>query len=134
MQRGRLARPGSYALDPGLPLAAGSHQTPVGRALFGAFSDGSPDRWGRAPWSSGARPPWRGSTDARSDRSADTASLTLAMSVADYFRLPASQAAEVVEQVQAAIARWPHMARRHGLTSAEIAEMAWAFTAHQKQT
>ncbi len=42
-----LARPGSYALDPGLPLTAGSHQTPVGRALFGAFSDGSPDRWGR---------------------------------------------------------------------------------------
>ena len=36
-----------YALDPALPLSAGQHQTPVGRALFGAFTDCSPDRWGR---------------------------------------------------------------------------------------
>jgi serine/threonine-protein kinase HipA len=44
---GYLADPDSYALDPALPLVTGSLQTPVGRALFGAFSDCSPDRWGR---------------------------------------------------------------------------------------
>src|SRR5580698_11463005 len=43
-----LADPDSYALDPSLPLVTGSLQTPVGRALFGAFSDCAPDRWGRA--------------------------------------------------------------------------------------
>jgi serine/threonine-protein kinase HipA len=43
-----LADPDSYALDPALPLATGALQTPVGRALFGAFSDCAPDRWGRA--------------------------------------------------------------------------------------
>ena len=43
-----LADPDSYALDPALPLVTGSLQTPVGRALFGAFSDCAPDRWGRA--------------------------------------------------------------------------------------
>ena len=42
-----LADPDSYALDPALPLVTGSLQTPVSRALFGAFSDGAPDRWGR---------------------------------------------------------------------------------------
>jgi serine/threonine-protein kinase HipA len=30
-----------------LPLVTGSLQTPVGRALFGAFTDSAPDRWGR---------------------------------------------------------------------------------------
>ena len=44
---GYLADPDAYALDPSLPLVAGSLQTPVGRALFGAFSDCEPDRWGR---------------------------------------------------------------------------------------
>lgn len=44
---GYLAAPGSYALDPSLPLVAGPHQTAVGQALFGALSDCSPDRWGR---------------------------------------------------------------------------------------
>jgi serine/threonine-protein kinase HipA len=34
-------------LDPGLPLVTGTLQTPIGRALFGAFADSSPDRWGR---------------------------------------------------------------------------------------
>src|ERR1700733_16161792 len=43
-----LADPHAYALDPSLPLVTGSLQTPVGRALFGAFSDCAPDRWGRA--------------------------------------------------------------------------------------
>jgi serine/threonine-protein kinase HipA len=44
---GYLADPDAYALDPSLPLVTGSLQTPVSRALFGAFSDCSPDRWGR---------------------------------------------------------------------------------------
>lgn len=38
---------GAYALDPALPLTAGSHHTAAGRATFGAFSDCAPDRWGR---------------------------------------------------------------------------------------
>jgi len=42
-----LATPGAYALDPELPLHAGAQQTRVGRALFGAFTDCAPDRWGR---------------------------------------------------------------------------------------
>lgn len=42
-----LARPDAYALDPMLPLSGGQQQTPVGRAIFGAFSDCAPDRWGR---------------------------------------------------------------------------------------
>jgi serine/threonine-protein kinase HipA len=42
-----LADPDAYALDPSLPLVVGSLQTPVGRALFGAFRDCAPDRWGR---------------------------------------------------------------------------------------
>ena len=44
---GYLADMDAYALDPSLPLVIGSLQTPVGRALFGAFSDCAPDRWGR---------------------------------------------------------------------------------------
>lgn len=44
---GYLADSDAYALDPSLPLVTGSLQTPVGRALFGAFSDCAPDRWGR---------------------------------------------------------------------------------------
>jgi serine/threonine-protein kinase HipA len=42
-----LASPDAYALDPALPLVAGTLQTPVGRPLFGAFTDSLPDRWGR---------------------------------------------------------------------------------------
>ncbi len=42
-----VSRAGAYALDPDLPLQAGRFQTPVGRSLFGAFSDTAPDRWGR---------------------------------------------------------------------------------------
>src|SRR5450755_799409 len=42
-----LADPDAYALDPGLPLVSGTLQTPVSRAMFGAFADSSPDRWGR---------------------------------------------------------------------------------------
>jgi serine/threonine-protein kinase HipA len=43
----RYLQQGGYALDPALPLSAGQHQTRVGQALFGAFTDCSPDRWGR---------------------------------------------------------------------------------------
>ena len=42
-----LSRPDSYALEPGLPLHSGAHQTPTGKRIFGAFSDSSPDRLGR---------------------------------------------------------------------------------------
>ena len=42
-----LAGSDASALDPGLPLVTGTLQTPVGRALFGAFADSLPDRWGR---------------------------------------------------------------------------------------
>ena len=42
-----LADPRAYALDPTLPLDAGSHQSPPGVAVFGAMGDGAPDRWGR---------------------------------------------------------------------------------------
>jgi len=42
-----ITLPDAYALDPSLPLVTGSLQTPVGRVLFGAFSDCAPDRWGR---------------------------------------------------------------------------------------
>jgi serine/threonine-protein kinase HipA len=42
-----LSDPDAYALDPSLPMVTGSLQTAVGRALFGAFSDCAPDRWGR---------------------------------------------------------------------------------------
>jgi len=44
---GYLARRDAYELDPLLPLSAGQQQTPAGRAIFGAFSDSAPDRWGR---------------------------------------------------------------------------------------
>jgi serine/threonine-protein kinase HipA len=42
-----LAHRDAYELDPALPLGAGAQQTAVGRAIFGAFSDCAPDRWGR---------------------------------------------------------------------------------------
>ena len=43
-----LASPDAHALDPALPLVASATlQTPVGRPLFGAFTDSLPDRWGR---------------------------------------------------------------------------------------
>src|SRR4051812_46330601 len=42
-----VASQGAYELDPALPLVLGQQQTPAGRAIFGAFSDCAPDRWGR---------------------------------------------------------------------------------------
>lgn len=42
-----IARRDAYELDPLLPLVDGPLQTPLGRKIFGAFSDCAPDRWGR---------------------------------------------------------------------------------------
>ena len=39
-----LARRDAYELDPVLPLSPDAQQTPVGRPIFGAFSDCAPDR------------------------------------------------------------------------------------------
>jgi serine/threonine-protein kinase HipA len=44
---GYVGRRQSYPLEPALPLRSGQNQTPVGHALFGAFSDCAPDGWGR---------------------------------------------------------------------------------------
>ncbi|HEV3379400.1 MAG TPA: HipA N-terminal domain-containing protein [Trebonia sp.] len=41
-----LASPDSYELDPVLPKAAGAFHTQAGRAMFNAFADSAPDRWG----------------------------------------------------------------------------------------
>jgi hypothetical protein len=38
--------PSSYALDPVLPKAAGVFHTPPDSAVFSAFADSAPDRWG----------------------------------------------------------------------------------------
>ncbi len=42
-----LRDPAAFELDPALPLVDGLQQTPDGKAIFGAFSDCAPDRWGR---------------------------------------------------------------------------------------
>lgn len=59
----------------------------------------------------------------------DTASVELALSVADYFRLNAEEANEVIAQVQTAVSHWAPVARQYGLSSPEIAAMSWAFDA-----
>ncbi len=41
-----LADPDTYDLDPALPKGAGVFHTRPGSALFGAFADSAPDRWG----------------------------------------------------------------------------------------
>src|SRR5262249_37671692 len=40
-----IRRPGAFALDPELPLGPGRFHTQ--RALFNAFADAAPDRWGQ---------------------------------------------------------------------------------------
>ncbi len=60
----------------------------------------------------------------------DTASISLALSVADYFRLSTEEANVVVAQVQAAVSRWAPVARQHGLSSQEVTAMSGAFHAH----
>ena len=42
-----LANPARFALEPALMLGGGPLHTQQGRALFGAFGDSAPDRWGR---------------------------------------------------------------------------------------
>ena len=44
---GWLASPARFALEPALILGRGPQHTQQGRALFGAFGDSAPDRWGR---------------------------------------------------------------------------------------
>ncbi|MEA3502729.1 MAG: HipA domain-containing protein, partial [Actinomycetota bacterium] len=44
---GYLADVEAYELDPALPLVTGGLQTPERRAMFNAFTDSAPDRWGR---------------------------------------------------------------------------------------
>ncbi len=46
--RGYLADPEAYPLDPALPLIPGVLQAPPGRETFGAFADSGPDAWGRS--------------------------------------------------------------------------------------
>lgn len=64
----------------------------------------------------------------------DTASIALALSVADYFRLSAEKAKAVVAQVQAAVSDWARVARKHGLSSQETTAMMWAFEAHSSHS
>lgn len=45
--RGWLARPDRFALEPALTLAPGPYHTGIDRPMFGAIGDSSPDRWGR---------------------------------------------------------------------------------------
>ena len=42
-----LANPARFALEPALMLGGGPQHTQQSRALFGAFGDSAPDRWGR---------------------------------------------------------------------------------------
>jgi serine/threonine-protein kinase HipA len=42
-----LSNPSRFALEPALVLYDLSHHTPSGPAIFGAFGDSTPDRWGR---------------------------------------------------------------------------------------
>ncbi|MGL5929342.1 MAG: type II toxin-antitoxin system HipA family toxin [Dermatophilaceae bacterium] len=60
----------------------------------------------------------------------DTASISLALAVADYFRLSAQAADDIVAQVRTAVSDWAPVARRYGLSSQEITAMSWAFDAH----
>ncbi|MGL4745986.1 MAG: type II toxin-antitoxin system HipA family toxin [Dermatophilaceae bacterium] len=64
----------------------------------------------------------------------DTASISLALAVTDYFRLSAQAANEIVAQVRTAVSDWASVARQHGLSSPEITAMSWAFDAHSTHT
>ncbi|MGL5818348.1 MAG: type II toxin-antitoxin system HipA family toxin [Phycicoccus sp.] len=48
----------------------------------------------------------------------DTASISLALAVADYFRLGAQSANDIVAQVRTAVSDWAAVARQHGLVLA----------------
>jgi serine/threonine-protein kinase HipA len=64
------------------------------------------------------------------DLADDTASISLALSVADYFRLGAEAANDVVVHVQAVVSQWATVARQYGLSGQEVSKMSWAFEAH----
>ena len=61
------------------------------------------------------------------DYADDTASIAVALSVAESFRLGAPRAREVVQEVAAAVATWRSVAAGCHLTSAEMDAMAPAF-------
>lgn len=42
-----LVSPDAFAIDPALPLDTATSHAPTSKRLFNAFSDASPDRWGR---------------------------------------------------------------------------------------
>ena len=42
-----ISSPSGYAIDPSLPLGAGTFSPPPGHAMFGAMADAAPDSWGR---------------------------------------------------------------------------------------
>ena len=56
-----------------------------------------------------------------------TASLTLALEVAEYFEMPANAARQVAAEVGKEVAKWRRVAGKVGLTLAEIDRMASAF-------
>ncbi len=56
-----------------------------------------------------------------------TASLDLAMSVAEYFELGRAQAKAIATQVGKAVSRWRNEAGQHGISKSEIDRMASAF-------
>ena len=45
--KGWLAHPERFSLEPALKLGPGPYHTPTGKPLFGAIGDSAPDRWGR---------------------------------------------------------------------------------------
>jgi serine/threonine-protein kinase HipA len=63
-------------------------------------------------------------------RATTRASISLALSVADYFRLGAEAANDVVVHVQAVVSQWATVARQYGLSGQEVSKMSWAFEAH----
>jgi serine/threonine-protein kinase HipA len=56
-----------------------------------------------------------------------TASLALAMDVAEYFELDAANARKIAAQVGKVVSKWRDEAARHGLSKTEIERMASAF-------
>ncbi len=62
-----LANPERFALEPALMLGSGPQHTMPSRALFGAFGDSAPDRWGRKLIQRAERR--RAQADARAPRS-----------------------------------------------------------------
>jgi serine/threonine-protein kinase HipA len=73
-----LASPSHFALEPALILGSGPQHTQQGRALFGAFGDSAPDRWGRNLIQRQERR--RAATEARAPRSLGEADYLLGVS------------------------------------------------------